>query len=93
MGWRCGGCLHNESLDSSLHIMVFAPCGGCCGDFVANVHALKANLFVLDKSAGLFRGGLVSGNCVSGIPRNSWAVCPSLPGWSIVIGMRAQFFS
>ena len=78
----------HESLDSSLH-MVFTPCRRCCGDFVANVHALKANSFVLDKSAGLFHGGLVGGNCVSDIPRNSWAVCPSLPGWSIVIGMRA----
>jgi hypothetical protein len=38
----------------------------------------------------LFHGGLVGGNCVSGIPRNSWAVHPSHPRWSLVIGMRVQ---
>ena len=57
------------------------------------MYALKANLFVLDRSAGLFHGGLVGANCVSGIPRNSWAVYPGLPKWSIVIGTRAQFLS
>ena len=52
---------------------------------------LKADKFVhLDGSVGLIHGGLVGGNCVSGIPKNLWAVYPSLPKcWSIWIGMRA----
>ena len=79
----------SESLDNSFH-MAFALCRRCCGEFVASVPALKASLFVLDESAGSFHGGLVgAGNCMSGIPRSSWVVHPSLPKWSIVIGVRA----
>ena len=75
-----------ESLDSSLH-MALAP-RRRRGDFVASARALKASSFVLS-SAGLFHaGGLVGGNCVSGTPRNSWAAHPSLPKWSIVIGIE-----
>ena len=56
------------------------------------MYALKANSFALDRSAGLFHDtrSLVRGNYVSCIPRNSWAVYPSLHKWSIVIGMRAH---
>ena len=49
-----------EPLDNSLH----TPCRRCCGKFVTNVYALKANLFALDRSAGFFHGGLVGGNIV-----------------------------
>ena len=66
------------SVDSSLH-MALTPCSRCCGECEANVYAWYANSFVLDRSEGLFHGGLVGGNCVSGIPRNSWAVYPSRP--------------
>ena len=41
----------------------------------------------------MFQGGFVGGNTVSGIPRNSCAVHPSRPSWSIVNGMRAQLRS
>ena len=53
--------------------------------------ALKANSFIaLDILAGLFHDCSVVRNYVTGIPRNSWAVYPSLPKWSIVIEeMRA----
>ncbi len=77
------------SADSSLHVAL-TPCSRCCGEFDANVHALQANSFVRDRSVVLFQGGFVGGNTVSGIPRNSCAVCPSRPSWSIVNGMRAQ---
>ena len=79
-----------ESLGDSLR-MALTPCRRCCGEFVArqNMYALEANLFVLDRSAGLFHGGLVGGNCVSSIPRNLWVVYPILPKWWIVIRMRA----
>jgi hypothetical protein len=80
------------SVDSSLH-MALMPCTGCCGEFDANVHASQANSFVRDGSVVLFQGGFVGGNVVSGIPRNSCAVCPSRPSWSIVNGMRAQLRS
>ena len=58
-----------KSLDNSLH-MAFTLCRRCCGEFAANVYALKADLFVLDMSAGLFHGGLIGGNSVSGVLRN-----------------------
>jgi hypothetical protein len=41
----------------------------------------------------LFQGSFVGGNAVSGIPRNSRAVHPSRPSWSIVNGMRAELRS
>ena len=64
MVWQCGGVSTYESLDNSLH-MTCTPCRRFCGKFVANVYdALKANWFVLDRSAGLSHGGLVGGNCV-----------------------------
>ena len=75
------------SADSSLH-MALTP-SRCCGEFDANVRALQANSFVRDGSVVLFQGGFVGGNVVSGTPRNSCAVHPSRPSWSIVNGMRA----
>ena len=54
--------------------MALTPCRRCCGDVFANVYALKANSFVLEISFGVFHGGFVGGNGVSGIPRNSCAV-------------------
>ncbi len=35
----------------------------------------------------------MGGKCVSGIPRNSCAVYPKRPRWSMVIGMSAQLRS
>ena len=78
-----------EPLNISVHILALTPCIRCCGEFVANIYALKANSFVLDRSAGLFHGGLVGGNGMSGIPKNSWAVYPSHPKLLVMIGMRA----
>ena len=77
-----------ESLDNSLHLEL-TQCRRCRGESVPNVYALKASLFVLDRSASLFHGDLVGGNCASGIARDSWAVYPVLPKWLIGIGMRA----
>ena len=54
------------------------------------MHALKANSFDLARSVGLSHGGLVGGNYVPGIPRNSWAVYPSFLKWLIGIGMRMR---
>ena len=80
---------YEESLDNSLHMALTpALCRRCCGEFVADMYVLKENPFVLDRLAGLFPRGLVGGNCVSDILRNSWVVYPSLAKWSIVIGMR-----
>jgi hypothetical protein len=76
------------SADSSLHVAL-TPCSRCCGEFDANVCALQVNSFVRDRSVVLFQGGFVGGNAVSDIPRNSCAVHPSRPSWSIVNGMRA----
>ena len=88
--WFVGTILMVLQYSECLHMcrLIFLPtlltqCPRCCGEFVANVYALKVNSFVLDRSAGLFHGGLVGGNCVSSIPRNSWA---SLPKWSL--GLR-----
>ena len=73
------------SANISLHIALI-PCSRCCCEFVTSVYALYANSFVRERSVGLFRGGLVDRDCVSGIPRNSWwAVYPNCPRWSIVI--------
>ena len=75
-----------EPLDNSSLHMAFKPCRRCCAEqFVANVYGLQANSLVLERLAGLFHGGLVGGNCESGILRNLWPVYPSLPKWSIVI--------
>ena len=66
--WRCGGYLHMNRLTILSICHLHHVEGAGCGEFVANVYALKANSFVLlDRSAGfLFHGGLVGGNCASG---------------------------
>jgi hypothetical protein len=49
----------------------------CCGEFVANslrMYALYANSLVVERSDVLFQGGLLGGNIVSGIPKNSCAL-------------------
>ena len=76
------------SSESSLQ-MAFTPWSRCWGDLLANVYALYANSFVLDRSVGFFQGGFIGGKCVAGIPRNSCAEYPSRPSWSIVNGMSA----
>ena len=72
-------CISVHVSDVSCLQMAFTPCSSRCGEFVANVYALYANSFVVERSDVLFQGGLLGGNIVSGIPKNSCALYPSRP--------------
>jgi hypothetical protein len=50
--------------DVSCFQMALTPCSRCCGEFAANVYALYANSFVVERSDVLFQGGLLGGNSI-----------------------------
>ena len=76
------------SVDISFQ-MALTLCSNHCGEAAANLNALYAYSLVVEMSDVFSQGGLLGGNMVSGSPRNSWAVYPNRPRWSMVMGISA----